>query len=48
VGLPNLTFGCELGEFDRLTLDPFSGIEVVDGTLTLPDGIGSGLTYMAS
>ena len=45
VGLPNLTFACELGEFDRLTNDPFSGIEIVNGTLTLPGGIGSGLTY---
>lgn len=45
VGLPNLTFGCELGEFDRLTKDPFSGIEIVDGVLSLPDGIGCGLTF---
>jgi len=48
VGLPNLTFACELGEFDRLTDDPFSGIEIENGTLKLPDGVGSGLTYRES
>lgn len=45
VALPNLTFACELGEFDRLTDDPFGGIDVVNGALSLPDGIGSGVTY---
>jgi L-alanine-DL-glutamate epimerase-like enolase superfamily enzyme len=44
VGLPNLAFACELGEFDRLTGDPFGGIEIENGTLKLPDGIGSGVT----
>jgi len=40
---PNIDYACELGEFDRLTGDPFTGLEIVDGCLTVPDGIGLGV-----
>lgn len=40
---PNIDYACELGEFDRLTGDPFTGLEVVDGCLTVPDGAGLGV-----
>ncbi len=41
--LPGVDYACELGEFDRLLDDPFAGLEVKNGTLTLPDGPGSGV-----
>jgi L-Ala-D/L-Glu epimerase len=40
---PNIDYACELGEFDRLTGDPFTGLEVVNGCLTVPEGAGLGV-----
>jgi L-alanine-DL-glutamate epimerase-like enolase superfamily enzyme len=40
---PKLDFACELAEFDHLLDDPFEGIEVRDGTLTVPESPGSGV-----
>jgi L-alanine-DL-glutamate epimerase-like enolase superfamily enzyme len=41
--LPGVDYACELGEFTRMYNDPFSGLEVVDGVLTVPDGPGCGV-----
>src|SRR5262245_7958109 len=41
--LPGVDYACELAEFDRLLDDPFEGLEVKDGVLTLPPGAGSGV-----
>ncbi len=41
--LPGINYACELGEFDRLLDDPFIGIEIEDGRLNLPGGVGSGV-----
>jgi L-alanine-DL-glutamate epimerase-like enolase superfamily enzyme len=41
--MPGVDYACELGEFDRLLDDPFEGLEVVNGMLTLPSGPGSGV-----
>jgi L-Ala-D/L-Glu epimerase len=40
---PNIDYACELGEFDRLTKDPFTGLEIVDGSLTVPERVGLGV-----
>ena len=45
--LPGVDYACELAEFDRLLDDPFTGLTVENGTLTLPDGPGSGV-HLAS
>ena len=34
---------CELGEFTTISGDPFTGLEVKDGTLRVPDGEGLGV-----
>jgi L-alanine-DL-glutamate epimerase-like enolase superfamily enzyme len=41
--MPGIEYACELGEFDRLLDDPFEGLEVANGVLTLPSGPGSGV-----
>jgi L-alanine-DL-glutamate epimerase-like enolase superfamily enzyme len=41
--LPGVDYACELGEFTRMFNDPFAGIEVVDGMLTVPNGAGCGV-----
>jgi L-alanine-DL-glutamate epimerase-like enolase superfamily enzyme len=41
--LPSFHYPVEFAEFDHLLDDPFTGLEAVNGTLTLPQGIGSGL-----
>jgi L-alanine-DL-glutamate epimerase-like enolase superfamily enzyme len=46
--LPGVDYACELGEFDRLLDDPFEGIEIVDGRLTVPQGAGSGVAPRVS
>jgi L-Ala-D/L-Glu epimerase len=46
--LPGVDYACELGEFDRLLDDPFTGIEVEDGMLRLPAGAGSGVSLIAA
>lgn len=43
VSLPGVDYACELGEFERMQGDPFEGINVVDGHLTLPEGPGCGV-----
>jgi len=45
--LPLLDYACELGEFSRMYNDPFTGIEVVDGVLTVPDRPGCGVEPVA-
>jgi L-Ala-D/L-Glu epimerase / N-acetyl-D-glutamate racemase len=46
--LPGVDYACELAEFDRLLDDPFTGLEVRDGVLSLPEGIGSGVSLIAA
>jgi hypothetical protein len=41
-------YACELGEFDRLLDDPFTGLEVEDGVLKLPASAGSGVNRIAA
>jgi L-alanine-DL-glutamate epimerase-like enolase superfamily enzyme len=48
VTLPGISYACELGEFDRLKDDPFEGIEIENGRLNLPEGIGSGVSLRAA
>jgi L-alanine-DL-glutamate epimerase-like enolase superfamily enzyme len=43
VTLPNLTYACELAEFQKLLNDPFEGLSVKDGYLYLPEGPGVGV-----
>ena len=43
VALPNLSYASELAEFAHLHSDPFTGLEVEQGTLALPEGTGSGV-----
>ena len=45
--LRDVDYACELGEFARLLDDPFEGLEVKDGRLMLPTGVGSGVTRVA-
>ncbi len=45
--LPLMDYACELGEFSRMSNDPFAGIEVVDGVLTVPDRPGCGVEPVA-
>lgn len=40
---PRLDYACELAEFDHLLDDPYEGLEVDDGALTVPESIGSGV-----
>lgn len=42
--LPRLDYACELAEFDHLLDDPYEGLEVADGAMTVSDAIGSGVT----
>jgi L-alanine-DL-glutamate epimerase-like enolase superfamily enzyme len=46
--LPGVDYACELGEFDRLLDDPFTGLEVDEGMLRLPAGAGSGVILIAT
>lgn len=39
--------GAELAEFDHLLDDPFEGMDVQDGLLRVPQGVGSGVTRRA-
>ena len=41
--LPVSHYACELGEFDRLSGDPFTGIEIEAGHLKVPDTPGCGV-----
>jgi L-alanine-DL-glutamate epimerase-like enolase superfamily enzyme len=41
--LPVANYACELGEFDRLSDDPFTGIEIETGCLRIPDVPGCGV-----
>jgi len=45
--LPLVDYACELGEFSRMYNDPFTGIEVVDGVLAVPNGPGCGVEPVA-
>jgi L-Ala-D/L-Glu epimerase len=46
--LPGVDYACELGEFDRLLDDPFSGLEVEQGMLRLPTRVGSGVSLISA
>lgn len=41
--LPHLTYPSELAEFLHVMEDPFEGLEVKDGAITIPDEVGSGV-----
>ncbi len=43
VALPGVDYACELGEFMRMHDDPFTGIDVVDGCVAIPDCQGCGV-----
>jgi L-alanine-DL-glutamate epimerase-like enolase superfamily enzyme len=45
--LPGVDYACELAEFDRLLDDPFTGLEVENGVLRLPQTAGSGVRLAA-
>ena len=45
--LPELSFACEFGEFVRLRNDITEGVENQNGTIRLPDEIGSGARLRA-
>ena len=47
VSLPNLTYACELAEFQKLMNDPFEGLVVEDGYLYVPQGVGVGVRRVA-
>jgi hypothetical protein len=40
-------YACELGEFSRMFNDPFTGIEVVNGELAVPNRPGCGVEPLA-
>jgi L-alanine-DL-glutamate epimerase-like enolase superfamily enzyme len=46
--LPGVDYACELGEFTRMYNDPFAGLEVADGALSVPDGPGCGVEPVAA
>ncbi len=45
--LPDLTFPCELAEFEHLMNNPFEGLQVKDGMLLVPDDSGPGVSLRA-
>jgi L-alanine-DL-glutamate epimerase-like enolase superfamily enzyme len=45
--LPGVDYACELGEFTRMYNDPFGGLKLVDGVITVPDGPGCGVEPVA-
>jgi L-Ala-D/L-Glu epimerase len=47
-GLPALSFACEFGEFVRLKNDITEGVENENGSIRLPDAIGSGAGLRAN
>jgi L-alanine-DL-glutamate epimerase-like enolase superfamily enzyme len=40
----NIDFACEVGEFTRMEFDPIEGLEIVDGTLSVPHLPGLGIS----
>ena len=38
-----IDYACEPGEFDRLLEDPFTGVAVEGGRLTVPEAPGTGV-----
>ena len=43
--LPRLGYACELSEFVHFRNDPFSGLAVEDGVLSVSDDPGSGVAF---
>ena len=41
--LPRLDYACELAEFDHLLDDPYEGLSIVNGMMTVPERAGSGV-----
>ena len=39
-----IVFGCEIGEFLRMTEDPVHGLEIKDGHIKVPEGAGVGVS----
>jgi L-alanine-DL-glutamate epimerase-like enolase superfamily enzyme len=48
VTLPRITFAHELAEFSHILDDPFDGLEIVDGELAPPPGLGCGVSLRGS
>lgn len=42
---PNIHIAAELAEFDHLLDDPFSGVEIREGKLPVPGGVGAGVQW---
>ncbi|KIL36222.1 hypothetical protein SD71_09785 [Cohnella kolymensis] len=40
---PNISYACEVGEFERLLADPFEGLSVENGHLQVPEDVGIGV-----
>ena len=47
VSLPGVNYACELGEFTRMFDDPFTGLEVENGSIRVPDAVGCGVQPIA-
>jgi L-alanine-DL-glutamate epimerase-like enolase superfamily enzyme len=43
--IKHLPYDCELSEHLHLQDDPFTALPVIDGAITLPDGVGCGVSY---
>lgn len=43
--IKKLEFACELSEHLHLDADPFTALDIQDGTLTIPTGTGCGVTW---
>ncbi len=41
--LPQVDYACEVGEFARMSGDPFTGLEVKGGHVAVPEGVGCGV-----
>ena len=46
--LPEMNYACEVGEFTRMYGDPFAGIEIVGGRVTVPQSPGCGVEPIAA
>ena len=38
-----MDYACEVGEFARMSGDPFTGLEVENGSVKVPEGPGCGV-----
>jgi len=42
--LPVMEYACEVGEFARMSGDPFTGLEVENGCVAVPEAAGCGVS----